>query len=198
MVLHNQSVDISKEMNALESHIKNLGYDDHVIHTGPLIRKESVYKNELSETRKTLFNALFHFGRKIKINYISLSVNKINLNNHYQLIDKLKKELTAQILLHNDYFNSFDKINIYYDNGQTELTKILTEAFSILLSPVEFRKIIPIKYRLFQLADLICTMELINIKYTTHELSKSEIQFFGGYKTFKSDYYKYIKRKKLN
>ena len=61
MVLHNQDVDISKNIDDLENHLTNIGYKQHAIHTGPLIRRESVYANDLMEERKRLFNALFNF-----------------------------------------------------------------------------------------------------------------------------------------
>ena len=63
MVLHDQEIDISKNIEALDIQISNWGYPEHTIHTGPLIRRESVYKNDLKEQRKALFNALYHFTR---------------------------------------------------------------------------------------------------------------------------------------
>ena len=36
--------------------MRNLGYDHHAIHTGPLIRRESVYANDTMEARKHVFN----------------------------------------------------------------------------------------------------------------------------------------------
>mgnify|MGYP003498206622 FL=1 len=44
MVFHNQEIDISKNIAALERQISNWGYPEHAIHTGKLIRRESVYK----------------------------------------------------------------------------------------------------------------------------------------------------------
>ncbi len=35
-----------------------------------IIRRESVYKNDLRENRKALFNALYHFTRMLDIHYI--------------------------------------------------------------------------------------------------------------------------------
>lgn len=40
--LHNQEIDISKNIEALDRQISNWGYPEHTIHTGPLIRRESV------------------------------------------------------------------------------------------------------------------------------------------------------------
>ena len=74
--------------------------------------------------------------------------------------------------------DGFDKIIVYYDNGQIELGAILNTVFSIHFSNVEFRKAEPQKYRLLQAADFICSMELLKIKKIENRLSKSEKQFF--------------------
>ena len=52
MVLHNQDVDISADIAGMDDRMRNLGYEHHAIHTGPLIRRESVYANDLIEERK--------------------------------------------------------------------------------------------------------------------------------------------------
>ena len=59
MVLHDQSVDISSEIDRLEQRVTNFGFPHHAIHVGPIIRREKQYENELMENRKSLFNALF-------------------------------------------------------------------------------------------------------------------------------------------
>ena len=61
MVLHDQSIDISSEIENLEKRVASYGFPNHAIHVGPIIRREKIYKNELMENRKSLFNALFHF-----------------------------------------------------------------------------------------------------------------------------------------
>ena len=76
------------------------------------------------------------------------------------------------------YFNQFDVVKIYYDNGQIEVTRILSSVFNSLLDNVEFKRVIPSNYRLFQVSDLICTLKLTELKMQNHILSKSEIAFF--------------------
>lgn len=58
LTTHNQAIDISNNIKTFDSHLLNLGYKDHAIHIGPLIRRESVYSNDLVEDRKRLFNAI--------------------------------------------------------------------------------------------------------------------------------------------
>lgn len=96
-----------------------------------------------------------------------------------------------------DFFCSFDVVKIYYDNGQVGVTRVLSSVFNALLENVEFRKVIPSQYRLFQVADLICTLKLTELKFENHTLSKSEKTFFGDERTLKKNYLKPIKKKEL-
>ena len=93
---------------------------------------------------------------------------------------------------------SLDSIKVYYDNGQIELTRIISSVFNTLLEDVTFRKVIPSDYRLFQVADLICTMKLIELKLEANALSKSELLFFGDERTLKKNYLKPLSEKQLS
>ena len=54
------------------------------------------------------------------------------------------------------------------------------------------------KYKLFQVADLICTTTLIEKRLASGQhLTKSEDKFFGGPRLFKRNILKYIKRKEI-
>ena len=37
MILHSQDTDISENISAFETHMSNLGYSQHAVHTGPLL-----------------------------------------------------------------------------------------------------------------------------------------------------------------
>ena len=76
MILHNQNIDITENIKVFDAHLSNLGYQHHAIHTGPLIRRESVYSNDLVEERKRLFNALFNFARRLDFQYSCIKVKK--------------------------------------------------------------------------------------------------------------------------
>lgn len=63
---------------------------------------------------------------------------------------------------------------------------------------MEFRIIHPNQCRLFQVADLICTLELISEKMQHGIQSKSEMEFFRSRKEFVKSYMRHIEKKKLN
>ena len=78
MVLHEQAKDISKNITVLNEHIHNLGYREHAIHVGPLIRRESMYKDDLTEDRKRLFcnlrQNIFHIHTAFAVFFIRFRI----------------------------------------------------------------------------------------------------------------------------
>lgn len=199
MILHDQSIDISKEISYLDSKIESLGFPNHAVHMGPLIRRESIYQQyEDYEMRVGLLNAIYHFTRQLKINYICPIIKKSECPDFLSLNSKLSREIYNSLNKHSDYLNSFDRIIVYYDNGQNELTKILTSVFSILFPNVEFRKVKPADYKLFQVADLVCTWELLALKAEKNEFTESEKDFFDSPREFKRNRLKLIRNKKLD
>ena len=63
----------------------------------------------------------------------------------------------------------------------------LEEAFAAITVKTEFvPEVTPAKYRLFQAADFICTLELMRMRIAEGKgLNKSEIAFFGNARLFK-------------
>lgn len=197
MVLHNQKTDITKNISELEKHQRNLGYRQHAIHTGPLIRRESVYTNDHMDERRKLFNALFHFTRRLDVRYVCVKIRKKECPDVVALTSKVSAEIVEIFRIYQEFWERYDLIIVYYDNGQVELTKILTSVFHTLYVPVEFRKVKPMNYKLFQAADLICTVELLREKAELNSFSRSEKEFFGSIRDFKKNYLKPLLKKHL-
>ena len=86
---------------------------------------------------------------------------------------------------------------MYYDNGQHELNRILNTVFATQLTDYDIRRVIPNDYRLFQVADLICTLELLKIKAENGQLSNSEEKIFHNKRDLKSDFLKGIRKKEF-
>lgn len=95
------------------------------------------------------------------------------------------------------YFQSFSKVILYYDNGQHELNRILNTVFATQLVEYDVRKVIPNEYRLFQAADLICTLELLRVKTEHQDLTSSEKRIFHSKRDLKKDFLKGIKKKEF-
>lgn len=197
LVFHNQNTDIQSELVHLEDELSHLDWPKHCIHAGPIIRSEEEYKGMSLDDRRKIFKKLMAFVRHIDISYKTIFIEKKHIGDSVEATGKLSKQLSAVIKENMDLFYSFDIVKIYYDNGQVEVTRILSSVFNALLENVEFRKVIPSQYRLFQVADLICTLKLTELKLTNHTLSKSEKSFFENERILKKNYLKPIKKKEL-
>lgn len=65
MVFHDQRINISEEISALDRHINELGFPPHAVHMGPLIRREQIYLQYDDEaSRASLINTMYHFVRR--------------------------------------------------------------------------------------------------------------------------------------
>lgn len=197
MVFHNQDINITNDVRILENELSNIGWPNHCVHAGPVIRSEEEYRNcELRERQKILMK-MMTFLRHLDITYKTIFIEKKQVSDSVAATGKLSKQLAMFIKEYFELFSSYDQVKIYYDNGQIELTRILSSVFNAFLDNVEFRKVIPAEYRLFQVADLICTLTLLDMKQKNHILSKSEMLFFGDERTLKKNYLKPLLLKSL-
>ena len=128
---------------------------------------------------------------------MTVAVDRKEAADKIKLSGKLAKEINTAFREYSDFFMEFDKVIVYYDNGQIELSAILNAVFSIYFSNVEFRKAEPQKYRLLQAADFICSMELLKIKKNEKRLSKSEEKIFYKPQELKKTFFKSIEKKKM-
>lgn len=197
LLFHDQKNDISDNVKKLEESTRNSGFDFEYIHTGPVIRREDVFVGlSIDERRKLLFKML-NFIASCPITYEIIMVNRKEAPDKITLSGRLGREISNVIERHREFFDDFDKIIVYYDNGQVELGAILNTVFSIHFANVEFRKAEPQKYRLLQVADFICSMELLKIKKDENRLSKSEKQFFYKPQELKKTFIKTVDKKRL-
>ena len=93
--------------------------------------------------------------RKVDVKYNTIIVDKKYINDSSLLRKKLLFEINSMIKKIDKYLNKYNKIVLYYDNGQEVLGKILDQAF-IKFSGFEHR--ITFNHeeiRLFQLTDML-------------------------------------------
>ena len=140
---------------------------------------------------------MLNFVNMCPIRYMTVAVDRKEATDKIKLSGKLAKEINTAFREYSDFFMEFDKVIVYYDNGQIELSAILNAVFSIYFSNVEFRKAEPQKYRLLQAADFICSMELLKIKKNEKRLSKSEEKIFYKPQELKKTFFKSIEKKKM-
>ncbi len=195
MVFHDQNSDIQPAVEKLNRELSFLGLDNLCIHTGPIIRREEVYEYMTVHDRRRVFNKMVAFIRQADIRYKCFCIDKKHISDVVEATGRLSRQISQFVREHYEEFLSFDDVKIYYDNGQVEVSKILSSVFNALLPNPIFRKVMPSDYKLFQAADLFCTMFLIELKLNSGILSKSEDMFFGNNRDLKKNYLKPLRKK---
>ena len=197
MVFHDQSVDITDHLDHLNQELSYLGYDNMAIHTEPLVRREEAYSNLSPNERRRIFTKLYFFALKSPIRYKSFIFEKKQIKDALQLEARMAKEISSFVREHLSAFQKFDNVILYYDNGQRIITRIMNTVLATELSPYEVRKVYPKDYRLFQVADLLCTIALTQKKLESNKLSRSEQLIFHSKRDFHKDFVKRIEKKQL-
>lgn len=195
MVFHNQEAAIQENIRHLNIELSHLGLENLCIHTGPIIRKEEIYKEMDVIERRRIFNKMMAFIRSINVQYKCFYIEKKHIEDSVEATGKLSKQISQFIRNHYNEFLSFDVVKIYYDNGQIQVSRLLSSVFNALLQNPIFKKVMPNNYKLFQVADFICTMKLISLKIESNNISHSEMTFFGNLRDLKQNYLKALKKK---
>ena len=198
LVLHDQSYNIFPNIQLLDQSIRELGYDqDFVIHTEPLIRKNEIYHHLSPNERRNIFNKLFYFIKKSDISYKIIIIEKRNFDSSLKLQGRISKELSLFIRDNLAYFQKFDHVILHYDNGQHELTQILNNVLATELPDYDVRKVLPKDYKLFQAADMVCTLALLEKKIEDGTLSRSDLLVFHNEKDLKKQFLVPLKKKQF-
>ncbi len=174
---HEHCDDIMPELMKLNERLKRIGYTN-MIHMADLIMKREDYKNFDIDKRKSIFNAIYNFSRKIPVKYQTIIIDKKYTDNARVLRQQLSIEINKMIKENEAYFEKFDKIVMYYDNGQETLGTILDSIF-LRFDGFEHRVEFDHKEkRLFQVSDMLTYIDKYDYKY------KNKMQFTRGEKYF--------------
>ena len=174
---HEHNDDILPELLKLNERLDKIGYTN-MIHMADLIMHRGDYVNFNIDTRKSIFKAIYHFSRKIPVKYHTIIIDKKYTDNSRILRQRLSTDINKMIKEHESYFEKFDQIVMYYDNGQETLGIILDSIFS-RFEGFEHRVDFDHKEkRLFQVSDMLTYIDKFDYKY------KNKMSFTRGEKYF--------------
>jgi len=202
LVLHDQSFDISRHVLELNRANYDLGLDPETFqfHTAPLIRQDGDYAAMSRRMRGRILDRMMTFVRNVDFRYCCFSVDTNFANTVEQVFERMKSQMLGFIQSHKSDFESTGCVKVYYDAGQKPVTRLLEESLGAALAcPVVFAQGARQEhYKLLQVADLICTVHLIELRLKQGTpLNLAETRFFGGVRDFKRNVLKKIKLKEL-
>ena len=178
--LHESSDSIQTELKYLNEKLTALNYDG-MIHLAYLIAKRGDYSHFDFERRKSIFWAIFYFSSRVKAKIKTVIVDKKYINKKMQLNIALAREIGQFINNNRKYLESFDKIVIYYDNGQETLATILDTLFATNPKVERRLEFNHTKKRLFQVSDMLTVIDKLEYKRKNNiPFTKAEKYFFNG------------------
>ena len=197
LVFHDQSIDITKDISKYEEHLAHSNLPNIPFHSEPLLNGRKDYELIDIKNRKKMLSAFATLVRHLPFRYASFTYKRYELSDPDRLSAQMKRDISRFLFNYLDFFQQYDTIKIYYDNGQDIVKRALVDSLNFVLSTgvVQRRKTSMTDYRLEQVADYLCTIELASIKYTANENGGTYNKFFGGIGTFKKNWLKQARRK---
>lgn len=200
LVFHEQANDLSDSMRALESNLRTKSLPDIPFHASPLMYGKGPYKDLPMDIRKMMLGCFEAFCRRAPFTCRTFSYPRKEVEPPDLFIARFKRDLVVLLTDNLEYFQAFRHVKIYYDNGQQMITAALRGALEFVLSndAVLYRMASPQDYRLSQVADCICTLELTDIKFQYGGITETDAKVFGvNHAAFKKNHLRHIRKKAL-
>ncbi len=197
LVLHDQSKLITDKVMKYEDSLAQKNLPNTPFHSEPLLNGRGDYRNLSIESRKKLLYSFNVLAQRLPILYKTFIYKRSEYLDPNILSVRMKRDISNLLFENLEFFQQFDEVKVYYDNGQDIVKRALDESLGFVLSAgvVKQRKTSMVDYRLEQVADYFCTIELVAMKYATHEDGATYNKFFGGIGAFKKNWLKQARRK---
>lgn len=199
LVFHDQDRPIDEMVARHRKGLRDRGLEDLPFHAGPILNGHKEYENMDFATRKSYFMLFFLTLQHLPVAYQTFVYRRSEVGGKDAFVNRMRRDITDLLFERLEYFQSFDKVKLYYDDGQEIVAKALHQAFEYVLAKdsVLYRKTKASDFVLSQAADMLCTLELTARKFADKASTSTDEKMFGSPGSFKNNYMKAVKRKRL-
>lgn len=143
--------------------------------------------------RKRLLACFSGFVRRLPVTYVTFNYRMSEVENTGQLARCMFQDVCGILNGHLAYFQGFDQLKVYYDDGQPSVSRALhaTVEDSISRQAIVYRGTRFESFRLAQTADYLCAIELAALKYERGVQTATDQMFYGGAQSFKRNWLKH-------
>ena len=196
LVLHDQSDSLDPYVADYEAHVARNGLPDIAFHMKDLLHGHGDYEDVGQSVRKKLLIHFNIFMQKAPIRYRTFVYASYDTDAR-TLSARMRRDIVNFVFDNLGWFQSFETVIIFYDDGQASVTRALHEAFDYLLGTgvANYRLISYQNRRLAQAADYFCSIELAALRYGRGEESSTYRKFYGLRGDFKRNFLKQARRK---
>ena len=197
LVMHDQADSIADKITHYEAALSSADLPNIPFHSEPLLNGHKDYENLELDQRKKMLVAFNVLVQRLPIRYKTFVYKRCEYDSPKKLEMRMCRDIAETLNGELEYFQGFEHVKIYYDNGQAIVRRALDEAVASALSKqaVVKKRTTMTEYRLAQVADYLCTIELAAVKYDAKEHGNTYEKFFGGIGSFKKNWLKQARRK---
>lgn len=197
VVLHDHSQSVEEAIEHYEVRLAEAGLPDVPFHGKDLLHGNEAYATVSLGDRKRLLTQFARLVRELPISFFALRYDTITVHNRDELEARIRRDLASLVFDELTYFQAFDTIAVYYDNGQGAVSAALHDALDFVLAKnvADYRDAEPNARRLLQVADYVCTILRISKDYDDGKQTSTHERFFGSRRQFMQSYKKQLDRK---
>ena len=197
LVFHDQADSIAEQVWTYERSLANADLPNVPFHSEPLLNGHGDYEYLLPEQRKKLLAGFGALVRYLPVEYKTFVYRRKEFESPDKLEQRMRRDVAELLRDRLEYFQGFEHVKVYYDNAQAIVKSSLYDAVYDVLAKqaVVRRRTTMTEYRLSQVADYLCTIELAAVKYAAKENGGTYDKFFGGVGSFKKNWLKQARRK---
>jgi hypothetical protein len=199
-VVHDQADVLDKDIDTYCASLRAKGLPDIPFHATPLLNGHDAYKSMDLATRKRLLSSFRVFFRHLPVRYGCIVLKTREFGTLEDVATSMRRGIVDFLFDNLAYLQGFDEVKIYYDDGQQSIAGALHKAidYALARNAITYRVASPADYRLSQVADYICTMELTARKYQDKTSTATDEKFFGGWSQFKKGILKEVRAKRIS
>lgn len=135
LVFHEQNDSIFQSILLYENDIRSKGLSDIPLHTSPLMNGHDEYVGMDIQERKCLLQSFFIMLQHLPVKYHTFSYRKSEFFDNAALGTRIRRDIVNLIFDNLDYLQAFDRVKVYYDDGQYVVPKLCTMQLSMLCQP---------------------------------------------------------------
>ena len=200
LVIHDQTNGIADKIARYEQSLRDSNLPNIPFRSESLLNGHWPYQGIVIRARKKMLYSFNILAQRLPISYSTFIYRSSEFSDLNKLMLRMKRDVSDLLFDHLDFFQEFDEVKVYYDNGRDIVKQALDQSIGFVLSKgvVERRKTSMIDYRLEQVADYLCTIELAAVNYGAGEAGETYNKFFGKFGPFKKNWLKQAHRKRIN
>lgn len=134
LVLHDQHGSIASDISIYEQYLTAADMPNIPFHSEPLLNGHGMYEDLSLEQRKKLLTSFAPLVRFLPVKYKTLVYQRSHFDSIDKLTARMKRDISSLFFDKLEFFQSFDHVKLYYDNGQEIIKRALYDSVEFALS----------------------------------------------------------------